>query len=68
MKESIDYILEFEGTVKEVMLQLHDFILSHPEMYSKISYGIPFYYRKSWICYLNPRKNKSVELAFIRGK
>jgi hypothetical protein len=22
---------------------------------------------KSWICYLNPGKNKSVEFAFVRG-
>lgn len=33
----------------------------------KITYKIPFYYKKSWICYLNPLKNGAIELAFTRG-
>lgn len=67
MDGSIDYILEFDSPVKDIMLQLHEFIISNPGIYSKITYGIPFYYRKSWICYINPRKNSSIELAFTRG-
>jgi hypothetical protein len=33
----------------------------------KIRFGIPFYFGRSWICYLNPIKNHKVELAFVRG-
>lgn len=33
----------------------------------KIRFKIPFYYQKSWICYLNPRKDGQIELAFLRG-
>lgn len=38
-----------------------------PGMTFKIRYNIPFYYRKTWICYLNPVKRNGVELAFIRA-
>jgi hypothetical protein len=62
-----DYISGFEGPQKEIMLYLHDLIMKHPGITTKISYGLPFYYRKSWICYLNPTKNGGVELAFTRG-
>ena len=34
---------------------------------SKIRFKIPFYYGRSWICYLNPIKTGGVTLAFIRG-
>jgi hypothetical protein len=30
-------------------------------------FDIPFYYGKSWICYLNPIKNSKIEFAFVRG-
>ena len=46
---------------------LHEWILEYPRITSKIRYGIPFYYGKSWICYLNPIKAQGVELAFVRG-
>jgi hypothetical protein len=50
------------------MLHLHNLMMSFPEVTSKISYQIPFYYRKSWICYLNPVKGGGVELGFTRGQ
>lgn len=49
------------------MLYFHDLMLSFPGVISKISYRIPFYYRKSWLCYLNPTKEEGVEFAFPRG-
>lgn len=33
----------------------------------KERYKLPFYFGRSWICYLNPLKDGSVELAFTRG-
>ncbi|MBK7638238.1 MAG: hypothetical protein IPJ13_31150 [Saprospiraceae bacterium] len=32
-----------------------------------MKYGIPFYYKKSWICYLNPTNDGRVEIAFTRA-
>ncbi len=33
----------------------------------KERYRLPFYYGRSWICYLNPLKTGGFELAFTRG-
>lgn len=65
--EVLLFIEESAGVQKEIMLRLHQFITEFPEVTSKIRYKIPFYYRKSWICYLNPIKVDKVELAFPRG-
>ena len=41
--------------------------MEQPGMSCKISYKVPFFIRKQRICYLNARKNGSVEIAFPRG-
>ena len=61
-----DFIYGFEGEQREILLYFHQF-LTDLNLRSKISYKIPFYYGKSWICYLNPRKDGKVELGFPRG-
>lgn len=67
MDACLDYIYQLEGDQQEMMLQLHELLTSYPEVSGKIRYKIPFYYRKSWICYLNPLKDGGVELAFTRA-
>ncbi len=62
MNPCLDYIYQREGNQQEIMLHLHELLTSYPEVSGKIRYKIPFYYRKSWICYLNPTKYGSVEL------
>ncbi len=49
------------------MTYLDEFMTDFPGVTPKLRYGIPFYYKKSWICYLNPLKNNGVELAFTRA-
>ncbi len=62
------FILHQEAKQRTILQFLHDLLLAHPEIICKIRYKIPFYYRKSWICYLNPvRKKDAIELAFVRG-
>ncbi|MEN0003167.1 MAG: DUF1801 domain-containing protein [Bacteroidota bacterium] len=68
MDEVEYYIEEQAGQQKEVLHYLHQLFLTFPEVQSKLRYGIPFYYRHSWVCYASPRKNGSVELVFIHGK
>lgn len=63
-----DYILAREGNQRDIMLHLHQLLLSFPGITARLSYGIPFYYRHHWLCYLNPLKGDRVELCFIRGK
>ncbi len=61
------FILEKEGEQQKILDRLHNLLSSFPEITSKIRYKIPFYYHKSWICYLNPTKDGGIELAFTRG-
>lgn len=60
------YILDLQQQQRIVMEYLHQLLMANPGMTSKIRYKIPFYSRKSWICYTNPRDG-GVELAFIQG-
>jgi hypothetical protein len=67
MTKAEEFIYHHEGQQREIMLYLHHALVNEFNLTSKISYKIPFYYRKSWICYLNPTKDNKVELAFTRG-
>ena len=62
-----DFILQFEGKQRNILQILNDLIVSFPGIVVKKKYNLPFYYRKSWICYLSPVKGSKVELAFTRG-
>lgn len=68
MNEAEDFIYQHEGNQKQLLLYFHNLLISFPKVYAKICYKIPFYYLKSWVCYLNPIKNKGVEICFIHGK
>lgn len=61
------FILEKEGAQKAMLQYFHRLMLEQPGVEAKIRYQIPFYYRKSWVCYLNPVKKGGVELAFLRA-
>ena len=61
------YIDELEGEQKLIATVLHDLMMTYPEVTNKIRYKIPFYYRKSWICYINPIKNNGIEFCFLRA-
>jgi hypothetical protein len=52
---------------QKIMELLHNQLSIIPHITGKIRYAIPFYYRHSWICYLNPLKSGGVELAFTRA-
>lgn len=62
------FIDESEEPARSIMIYLHEVFINELGLTPKIRYKIPFYDSKSWICYLNPQKDNSVELAFIRGK
>jgi hypothetical protein len=62
-----DYMYTLEGNQQKIALFLHQKLTLEFELTAKIRYKIPFYYHKSWICYLNPVQKTAIELAFIRG-
>ena len=67
MTEVDNFIYQFDRNQREVMLYLHDLLTLDLNLTEKIRFKIPFYYGKSWICYLNPLKNGKIEFAFARG-
>ena len=67
MSEAEDFIYTYEGNQREIMLYLHNQLTTELNLIDKIRFDIPFYYGKSWICYLNPSKDGKIEFAFVRG-
>ncbi len=67
MRTIEDYILGLEGQQKVIINVLHAHLMETTDLRSSISYGVPMYRRKGWVCYLNPIKKDGVEMAFMRG-
>jgi len=67
IEEVEEFIWNYEGEQREIMLFLHNRLVSTFHLECKLSYKIPFYYFNSWICYFNPTKDNKVEFAFPRG-
>lgn len=59
--------MDKEGEQQKIMLCLHDLLMANVGITNKIRFKVPFYYNRSWICYLNPNKKGGVELCFLRG-
>lgn len=67
-QETEQWIQQTSENQQKILWALHHLIVEVPEITSKIRYKIPFYYRKSWICYLSPKKTQEIELVFLRGQ
>lgn len=67
MTQVDDFIHSFEGEQRKTLNYLHQLLANELELTPKIRFKIPFYYRRSWICYLNPTKKKTVDFCFLRG-
>lgn len=67
MSRAEDFILSFDGDQKDIMLYFHQLLTNEFNLLDKMRYNIPFYYGRSWICYLSPTKKGNVEFAFVRG-
>lgn len=61
------FIQEKQGQEKLILQHFHFLLTLNPGVHPKLRFKIPFYYRKSWICYLNPVKKKGIELVFLRA-
>ncbi len=62
-----DFFAQFDGNQRNVMEYMHNILTRDMQLMDKIRFKIPFYFGRSWICYLNPLKNEKVEFAFVRG-
>jgi len=68
MTDIEDFIMQHEGNQRLVMNYFHTLLTEEFNLIAKLAYKLPFYYRKSWICYLYPTKKGNVDLSFPRGK
>jgi hypothetical protein len=68
MEKSVDnYFLKLEPAKRELALFLHRFFKSYDGVNSSIKYGIPFYTRNKWICYINCPKTGGIDITFLRA-
>jgi hypothetical protein len=67
MDSILNFIFQYEGKQQEIMLLLHEQICSYPNIQAQLQYRIPFYSRKRRLCYINPKNEGGVELAFVHG-
>ena len=67
MTEVVEFIYRHEGDQRTVMLYFHALLTNEMNHIARMRFKIPFYFRKSWICYLNPTKKGTVEFALVRG-
>jgi hypothetical protein len=63
----VDFISELDGQQKVLVSYLHQRLTDYHGLTQDIRHEIPMYYRKTWVCYLNPIKNDGIELAFSKG-
>ena len=67
MTEVEDFIYHYDDNQREIMLYFHKLLTAELGLVEKVRFDIPFYYGKSWICYLNPINDTKIEFAFVRG-
>jgi hypothetical protein len=66
MQENIiNWFDNLDSELKSLAIDLNNYILTF-NLTPKLRYKIPFYYGKSWVCYLNAKKNR-IDLSFIRA-
>ena len=61
------FIERLPDTDQILVKELHEFLTKQPGVKASIRYGVPFYEKNRWICYLNPLAKGGVELAFPKA-
>jgi hypothetical protein len=65
--QALDYIHQRPKEQQQLMLLVRSlFLHSAPAMADKLNYGIPFFYRHSWLAYLNAT-DAGLDVGFTRG-
>jgi len=67
MNEVEEYIFNYQGFKREILLYFHAMLVEEFQLKPKIAYKIPMYYQHKWVVYLNPDNREGVELAFPNG-
>ncbi|TVR88694.1 MAG: hypothetical protein EA411_04245 [Saprospirales bacterium] len=67
MEEIEDYLSNLPPQQSDLAYAVVNCLVESGELNPRLRYGIPFFYRKSWVCYINPQKSGELELAFLRA-
>lgn len=65
MKKVMRFIEMQDEPHHALLLKLHEWLMSFPAMHCELRYGVPFYGRNRWVCYLNPLKKRGLECCFL---
>lgn len=52
----------------QIIKFIHNELLNYPAIECKIKFKIPFFYKNTWIAYLNPIKKDGIEFCIVRAK
>ena len=62
------YIQLLPPPQRRIMEVLYEELMLQPGVTCKMRFKIPFFYRNSWICYMNPLRKGGVEFVFLKGQ
>lgn len=62
-----DFMYQYECNQKEILDYFHHLLTEELGLTCKMRWKLPFYFLNSWIVYLNPTKENTVEIAYVRG-
>lgn len=62
-----DFSLNISKNQSDIIHSLNRTFIDIPGVVLKKKFSIPFYYRISWVAYLNPISKNGIELCFING-
>jgi hypothetical protein len=68
MHKVLSHIESLDNQQKEICNFLHNWLTEAYSLESKYRFKIPFYYQRTWICYLNPIKHDGIEFNFVRAR
>lgn len=68
MQEPEAYIQLLPQRQRRIMEAIYEQLMLQPGVTCKMRFKIPFFYRNSWICYMNPQRSGGVELVFLKGR
>ncbi|MGB0167350.1 MAG: hypothetical protein ACPF8V_10910 [Luteibaculum sp.] len=66
--KSYDVFLELLPQRELAMVnEIFGYLTALPGVRCEMKYGLPFFLKNSWVCYINPLKEGGLELAFPRA-
>lgn len=62
-----EFIYQYEGNQKQILDYFHHLFTEELGLECKMRWKLPFYFLNSWVVYLNPIGDDTIELAYVRA-